>query len=427
MALDKLGTGGLTPTPRNRKSMSDTRSEPQRRLPRASAILPIAALLAGAAAAFWPRGKDPAALGGPASEPEILTPEHIEAIEPGRGRCADAPWKIPALGWKDILWRSWREAGRDRLPSLAGGVTFYILLAVFPAAAAFVSLYGIFSDVSSVQEQLHQMSAVFPAEVLDLIGRQMLRIATQRPATLSAAFIAGIAVSVWSANAGMKALFDGLNIAYGEVEKRDYLQRTLFSYLATFAALCFLAVVTSVLVAAPIFLQGQGFKRLYALWFVIRWGIVLSLAALAFTLVYRFGPSRAHARWRWVAGGGVIAAMFWMGGSMAFSFYLNNIAHLDVTYGSFGAIIAFLVWVWSSVMVLLMGAELNAEIEHQTACDSTTGDPMPMGERGAVMADTIGRAFTATPREAVEYGAAFAARQVGYVRRFVGRLFGKVL
>ena len=112
---------------------------------------------------------------------------------------------------------------------------------------------------------------------------------------------------------------------------------------------------------------------------------------------------------------------------MAFSFYLNNIAHLDVTYGSFGAIIAFLVWVWSSVMVLLMGAELNAEIEHQTACDSTTGDPMPMGERGAVMADTIGRAFTATPREAVEYGAAFAARQVGYVRRFVGRLFGKVL
>ncbi len=420
-----LKSGEFDLTLRNRKRMSDTRPEPRRRLPRASQIIPIAALLAGAIAAFWPRGKDPTALGGGVSDPEILTPAHIEAIEPGRGRCADAPWKIPPLGWKDILWRSWREAGRDRLPALAGSVTFYILLAVFPAAAAFVSLYGIFSDVSMVQEQLHQMSAVFPAEVLDLIGRQMLRIATQRPATLSAAFIAGIAVSVWSANAGMKALFDGLNIAYGETEKRDYLQRTLFSYAATFVALCFLAVVTAVLVAAPIFLQERGYTRLVLLWFVVRWGVVLALAALAFVLVYRYGPSRAPARWRWVTGGGVMAAILWMAGSMGFSFYVNNIAHFDATYGSLGAVIAFMVWVWTSVMVVLMGAELNAEIEHQTACDSTTGDPMPMGERGAVMADTIGRAFTATPREAVEYGAAFAARQVGYVTRFFGGLFGR--
>ncbi len=407
--------------------MSETDPEPKSRLPlpRAQHLLPLAAVVAGAAAAFWTRRKK--ATPGGYSEPEPVTPETLEAAEPGRGRCALAPWEIPPLGWKDILWRAWRESGRDRLPALAGGVTFYVLLAVFPAAAAFVSLYGIFSDVSMVQEQLTQLSAVFPAEVLDLVGRQMLRIANQQPATLSVAFIAGIAVSVWSANAGMKALFDGLNIAYGEVEKRDYLQRTLFSYFATFLALIFLAVVTGVLIAVPIFLQQLGFKTLEFWWALLRWSVVLGLAASAFALVYRYGPSRSKAKWCWVAGGGVIAAVFWMGGSMGFSWYLNNIAHIDVTYGSLGAVIAFMVWVWFSVMVVLLGAELNAEIEHQTAQDSTTGDPQPLGERGAVMADNVGRAFTVSPREAVKYGQDFAGRQVGYVRRFISRISGGYL
>lgn len=325
------------------------------------------------------------------SEPEVAEPHHFELKEPGRGRAAAHPREIPWLGWRDILWRTYREIGADRLTVVAGSVTYYTLLAIFPALGAFVSLYGLIADVQAVQDQLIQLATIFPPEAVRLLGEQMMRLATGRPEGLSLAFAAGLLVSVWSANAGMKALFDGLNIAYDETEKRNYLMRTLLTYGFTAALIVFLAVISAILVAAPLALEAARLRS--DLLVALRWPLVFAVATAAFTIAYRYGPSRAKARWRWVTVGSAVAAAAWMGGSAGFSFFLNNVASLDATYGSLGAVIGFMLWIWFSVMVVLMGAELNSEIEHQTAHDSTTGPPLPMGERGAAMADTVGLPF----------------------------------
>jgi membrane protein len=384
-------------------------------------LAPWVAVAAMAAAALWPKKKLAAIA---AAEPRLLTPAELDCAEPGRGRCATSPFDIPPRGWKDIFWRTYREMGRDRLGALAGGITYYILLATFPAIAAFVSLYGLIADLPTVERQFAHLSTILPTEAVSLIGAQMARVAAQRHATLGLAFVLSTLVSIWSANAGMRSMVDALNITFDEVEKREYVRRVLLTYVATLAALVFLIVVLSVLVAAPVYFHDMGLRRFGIWWGPVRWLTVLVTAAGAFTLLYRYGPSRHHARWRWVAFGGVLAAMAWLGVSMTFSWYLNHVAHLGVTYGSLGAIIAYMLWVWVSAMVVLTGAEFNAEIEHQTAVDTTIGIVRPMGDRGAVMADTLGHAFTMSPREAVRYWADFGRRQVGYVMSFVRRIAG---
>lgn len=360
----------------------------------APAVLAMApwALAAVAASAWW-RSRRAQPEPEPRPEPQpglsrqtVAEPALFEDQEPGRGRVALHPSHIPWRGWKDILWRTYREIHEDRLTIVAGSVTYYTLLAIFPALGVFVSLYGLIADVRTVQEQLIQLSTIFPPEAVQLLGEQMLRLATGKAAGLSAAFVVSLLLSVWSANAGMKALFDGLNIAYDEDEKRNYVLRTTLTYGFTAAFLVFLIAVSAILVAAPIYLREEGLVA-------ARWPLVYAVATAAFAVVYRYGPSRARARWRWVMVGSFAAAFLWMAGSAGFSWYLNDVARLDATYGSLGAVIGFMLWIWFSVMVVLLGAELNAEIEHQTAMDSTTGPPAPMGERGAAMADTVGLRF----------------------------------
>jgi membrane protein len=319
-----------------------------------------------------------------------MAPEGFDADEPGRGRLAAGPWDIPARGWRDILWRVVLEIGADRLPSVAGGVTFFALLAIFPAIGAFVSLYGLFADIATVQTQLQQMSGVFPASVVQIVGDQMLRLAGEREGRLTVALILSLVLSTWSANNGVRALVEGLNIAYDEDERRPLWKVTLVTYAATFGALVFLALVAGLLVAIPAAMAWLGLAE--GLWAPLRWLLVFVLAATAFSLAYRYAPCRARARWRWVTIGAVSAAAVWLAGSLAFSLYMTALAPLDATYGPLGAVIGFMIWVWCSVMVLLLGAELNAEIEHQTALDSTTGPERPLGERGAAMADTVGAA-----------------------------------
>ena len=192
------------------------------------------------------------------SEPVATTPERIEAAEPGRGRLAEAPHKIPPRGWRDIAWRTWLEIGHDRLPAVAGGITFYSLLAIFPAIGVFVSLYGLFADVDQVSKHLDQLAGFVPQEILSLLGDQMVRLASQRHASLSVAFVVSLLLSVWSANTGMQSLIDGLNVAYNETEKRNFLVRRALTYSFTFAALVFLTVVTGILVALPIITEALG-------------------------------------------------------------------------------------------------------------------------------------------------------------------------
>jgi len=348
----------------------------------------------------------------------IVTPQTLDRAEPGRGRMADAPWRIPALGWKDILWRTYQNLGRASLPSVAGGIAFYVLLAIFPAIAAFISVYGFFLDPGTIARHLYGLSAILPDAALELIGGQMTRLANQGREVLSATLAASTLFSIWSANAAMKALVAGLNIAYSETEKRPFLKRTLFTYAATLSSVIFLVAVVLVTVAAPVWLHALGFHRLMAVWGFLRWLVVYLIAAAVFILAYRYGPSRRLARWRWVSIGGAAAALLWMIGSLVFSFVLDHFSRIGVTYGSLGAVIGFLLWVWFSLMVLLVGAELNAEIEHQTALDTTAGPARPLGERGATMADTVGKAFTLSADEARDIAQGFARGQIDRLIHF---------
>ncbi|MBO9559433.1 MAG: YihY/virulence factor BrkB family protein [Caulobacter sp.] len=349
------------------------------------------------------------------SEDRAMPPQDFDKAEPMRGRAARHPHRIPVLGWRDILWRTFREISVDRLPAVAGGVTFYTLLAIFPAIGAFVSLYGLFADVAAVEKQLQDMSGVFPPSVVNIVGEQMLRLASQEQAKLGVAFVVSLLLSIWSANASMKALFDGLNIAYDEEEKRNYVTKTIWTYAFTLCALLYAVVLAGVLIAAPVVFDRIGLSAAAVFWIPLRWLIVLGVTAFAFAMLYRFAPCRARPRWRWVIWGSVFGAAAWLGGSLGFSVYVNRVAHYDATYGPLGTVIAFMVWMWFSIMTVLIGAELNAEIEHQTAIDSTTGPEKPMGERGAAMADTVGLAFH--PWE-------FIQREAGTVKRVSGRYWG---
>jgi membrane protein len=349
------------------------------------------------------------------SEDRVLPPHEFDEAEPRRGRAARHPHGIPLLGWRDILWRTAREISVDKLPSVAGGVTFYTLLALFPAIGAFVSLYGLFADVAAVEKQLQEMATVFPASVVQIVGEQMLRLAGQEGGKLGVAFVVSLLLSIWSANASMKALFDGLNVAYDEDEKRNFVSKTALTYGFTLCALLYAVFIAAVLIAMPIVLERVGLGAISTFWIPLRWLAVWLVTALAFAMLYRFAPCRTRPRWRWVVLGALFGAAAWLVGSLGFSIYVNRIAHYDATYGPLGAVIAFMVWVWFSIMTVLVGAELNAEIEHQTAHDSTTGPEKPMGARGAAMADTVGLAFH--PWEMIK-------REAGTVKRIGGRYWG---
>jgi membrane protein len=386
-------------------------------------LLGAAPVVALTAAALWSRNKpkDAPGLSLPQEAP-APPPEAYDQAEPGRGRLARAPHQIPPRGWKDVIWRTAREVSQDRLTVTAGSVTFYSLLAIFPAIGVFVALYGLIADVGEMHRQLGALSGVMPEEVLGIIREQMLRLAGKKQVSLSAAFVISLLISIWSVNAAMKALFNGLNIAYDETEKRNYFHVTALTYAFTAGVLLFLTVVIAVLVGAPIFFRRWGWDNLANYWIPLRWVGLTIFTAFCFAVVYRYGPCRARARWRWVSWGGTLAAVLWLVGSLGFSWYLNHVAHFDATYGSLGAVIGFMMWIWSSVIVVLVGAELNAEIEHQTAIDSTTGKPLPIGERGAAMADSVGMALKMNAKEGAAHVAGIGVRMTrNLVRQILRR------
>ncbi len=315
----------------------------------------------------------------------------IDAATPGR--TADTPAGMSVDDWKDILWRVRREVVADRITLIAAGATFYLLLALFPALAAFVSVYGFVADPVTVADQIALLGTVLPSGGMDLIRGQLESLAQQNSAALSFGFVAGFLVALWSANNGIKTLFEALNIAYEEREKRSFLWLNAISFTFTIGAIAVgvLFIVMVGVVPATLALVGlSGQQELLIT--LLRWPVVLIVSAAGIALLYRYGPSREKPKWRWVTWGSVLTAIVWLGASILFSLYLTNFADYNATYGSLGAVIGFMLWTWISVVILLLGAELNAELEHQTARDSTTGAEKPMGLRGAHMADTLGKA-----------------------------------
>jgi membrane protein len=255
-----------------------------------------------------PRGKSPS-IGGKEHE----APAQAKA-EPGRGRHATTPSEIPARGWKDILWRVYKEIGDDRIFAIAAGVTYYGLLAIFPAIASLVAIYGLFADVSTMQEHLTMLSNLLPAGAIKIIGEQMQRVAAKGEATLGFTFAIGLAMSLWSANAGMKAIFDALNIVYDETEKRNFLKLNAMSLAFTFAGVLFILVAIAAVAVLPVLLKFIWLGSISELLLtVLRWPALLVALAVIIGLLYRYGPSRKEAKWRWITWGSGLASVLWLG------------------------------------------------------------------------------------------------------------------
>ena len=325
----------------------------------------------------------------PAQEP--LTLQQIRAVERGRGRRARAPSQIPWRGWKDVFVRTYREIQDDRLLALAAGVAFYSLVSLFPAIAAGVSSYALFANVGTINKHLSIASDIVPAGSLDLLGEEISRIAAKSDGKLTFGFLLGLGIALWSANAGMKAIFDALNIIYDEEEKRGIIWLNVVSLFFTVCAIAAVGLAISLVVVFPLFLAAFGPTSLdLPIVRYLRWPVMFAMMILGLSVLYRYGPSRRLAKWRWLSVGSVFASIAWLAMSLLFSWYLGNFANYNATYGALGAVVGLMMWMWLSTIVVLVGAELNSEIEHQTAHDTTVGPARPLGVRGAVMADTVG-------------------------------------
>jgi membrane protein len=320
-----------------------------------------------------------------------MNPTQAAAAEPGRGREATRPTEIPAKGWKDVLARVVSEVSQDRVLMIAAGVTFYGLLALFPALSALVSIYGLVFDPATVQQQLQSLAGLLPEGAMAVVGEELTRLTSQSGSDLSLAFAGSLLVSLWSANAGVKALFEAMNVAYDEEEKRGFVKLTLVSLAFTLAALLAIVVALGSLVVLPLVLESFGFGSLGQALVRIAGALVLVLLFVGgLAALYRYGPSRARADWRWITPGSILTLVVWVIASALFSWYAANLGSYNATYGSLGSVIGFLFWMWISATIVIVGAELNAELEHQTARDTTRGPDVPMGRRGATMADTLG-------------------------------------
>jgi membrane protein len=325
------------------------------------------------------------------SSEEPLNLERRRAHEHDRGRHAAHPLQIPPKGWYDILWRTYCEMQSDRLLSIAGGVSFFVLLAIFPAVTALVSAYGLFFNPVTIANDIAQLSDVVPANVLTIVHEQAARIASNSSRTLSLGLVIGILISLWSAMSGVKAVIDALNVIYEQRESRSLIKLNLVALVFTLLGFAAFLSAMAAIVVLPLILSPIGFGSLTeTVTRIARWPVLLVLLLLGLAILYRYGPDRRAARWQWVSVGSVFATLTWFVASFLFSWYLTNFANYNATYGSLGAVVGLMIWLWLSTIVVLLGAELNAEIEHQTARDSTIGADKPLGARGAVMADTVG-------------------------------------
>jgi membrane protein len=306
-----------------------------------------------------------------------------------RGEQAERPRDIPRRGWKEVLLRVKDEIDKDNLSIVAAGVAFYGLFAIFPAITAFVTLYGLVTDPAEVEQQLAPLRDVMPEDAFGILQQQMHSVVTQASGSLGLGLLLSLALAIWSSTKGTKAIFTALNIAYGEHEERGFFSLNLWSLAFTVGGIVFIIVALLVIAAVPAALAivGSPGGVLEFVLLALRWVVMAVLMMLALALLYRYGPSRATARFQWVSPGAIAATVLWLVASVAFSLYVRHFGSYDKTFGSLGAVVILLMWFYISAYVVCLDAELNAELERQTRRDSTTGPEKPIGTRGAYVAD----------------------------------------
>lgn len=311
---------------------------------------------------------------------------------------ADRPSEIPAPGWRDIFLRLYRKIVRDHVLVVAAGVAFFALFALFPAIGAVVAIAGYVLNPADVADILSGLADVLPPNAAAIVQNQLVALArTPKDASTLGAII-GILLALYGAMKGVKSLMEGLNIAYEEEEKRGFIHLNLFAFGLTLMLVVGVLLAVGVMIVVPLVAAFLALPPAVArLIGAAQWVLLALLTVWGLALVYRFGPSRAHARWRWISPGSVAATAMWLAGTAAFSVYAQNFANYNETYGAIGGVIALMMWLWLSALAVLLGAELDAEIEHQTVRDSTTGPEKPMGQRGAVKADTVPEGLPVPP------------------------------
>ncbi len=337
---------------------------------------------------LFPRSGEP-----PDTSPPIRSriAESEAADGGGRGRRATSPSEVPVRGWKDILLRAYANISKHRIMALAAGMTYYSLLAIFPAIAALVAVYGLFSDPLTIARHVDQLGGFLPGGAIDVAREQLTRVASKGSQTLGLTFLIGLGVSLWSANAAMKSLFDTLNIVYDEEEERGFVELNAMSLCFTIGGVIFVLAALGSIVIVPVILNYVGLSDVGDILLRLgRWPAMYLILTLVLAVIYRYGPNHEAPRWQWISWGSTIAALLWLGASALFSWYAANFGDFNETYGSLGAVIGFMTWLWISAIVILLGAEIDAAMENQTARDTTTGSPKPIGMRGARMADTVG-------------------------------------
>jgi membrane protein len=303
---------------------------------------------------------------------------------------AERPTQIPWAGWKQIVKRSWAENKADNMPIIAGGVAFFGFLAIFPALIAMISIYGLVASPETVAQQVEELSAQLPDDAAALIGEQLNAIVRNSGSALSISLLVSILAALWSASGGMGNLITAVNLAYDEVEARNFVKLKLISLALTLGAIVFVlvtfglvAVVPAVLEALPLGIVGTILAQ------VARWGLLLAVFAGSLAVLYRVAPDRDAPRFSWVSLGAVVVTLIWALVSVGFSLYVDNFGSYDKTYGAIAGVIVLMLWLYLTCYLVLLGAEINSEAEHQTAHDTTEGEPRPMGSRDATMADTL--------------------------------------
>ncbi len=344
-----------------------------------------------------------------------------------RGHGAGSPTEIPPRGWKEILLRTKDEIGGDRVGLIAAGCAFYVLLALFPALAAIVAVYGLVADPSDVARQVDALGSVLPAGGVSIIQEQLTRLTEKGAGSLSFAALAGVAFSLWSANNGIKTMFEAMNVAYDETEKRGFFKLTLVTLAFTAGALVLVILMIFALGIVPAILDAVGLGSVTEILItVLRWPLMALIAAVAISLLYRYGPSRAPPAWRWITPGSTLAAFAWIIASAIVGFYLANFANYDATYGSLGAAIGFMTWLWLSVFIVIAGAELDAEIEHQAGKTDPRMEPVKDG----TAADALRKAEPSARRREAGVMSTGSAAEAGTLGRDfaerVGRAVGSV-
>jgi membrane protein len=334
---------------------------------------------AAAQAAAEPPARDP---GTP--PPGAPSPAELPGIH------AEKPTQIPWKGWKQILKRAWAENKADNMPIIGGGVAFFSFLAVFPALIALISLYGLVASPATVAQQVEDISSQLPREASNLIETQLKSIVDNSGSALSISLVVSILAAIWSASGGIGNLMTAVNLAYDEVETRKFVKLKLTSLALTLGGILFvivafalLAVVPVIIGALPLGVVGTILAQ------ILRWVLLLAIFAGSLAVLYRVAPDRDAPRLRWVSLGAVIVTVLWAVVSLGFALYVNEFGSYDKTYGTIAGVIVLMLWLYLTCYLVLLGAEINAEAEHQTAQDTTQGEPRPMGVRDAEMADTL--------------------------------------